>query len=82
MENTPDQVRAILQRELGNIAPEADLDTLAPTVDLREELDIDSFDFVRYIAAVSEALDVDVPEQDYMQFSTLQGAQNYLLNLP
>ncbi|GGO85786.1 hypothetical protein GCM10011348_35140 [Marinobacterium nitratireducens] len=74
-----EQILAILKRELGNIAPEADLDALEPSLDVREELDIDSFDFVRYIAAVCETLETDVPEQDYIEFSTLERAQRYLL---
>lgn len=77
----PEQIRAILKRELENIAPEADLDSLEPTVDIRDELDIDSFDFVRYITAVCEEPAVDVPEQDCMELSTLERAQKYLSKL-
>ncbi len=78
-QKSSERVLAILKRELENIAPEADLDALDPSLDVREELDIDSFDFVRYIAAVCEALGTDVPEQDYIEFSTLERAQQYLL---
>nr|WP_281419159.1 acyl carrier protein [Marinobacterium ramblicola] len=68
-----------MKRELSNIAPETDLDALESSADLREELDLDSFDFVRFITAVCAALDMDVPEQDYMQFSTLAQAEQYLI---
>ena len=78
MAKTPEQIRAILKQELGNIAPEAELDALDPSADIREELDIDSFDFVRYITAVCSALGGDVPELDYIEFSTLARAEQYL----
>lgn len=78
---TPEQIRAILLRELGNIAPEADLESLDSSVDVREELDIDSFDFVRFITAVCETLEVDVPEQDYIRFTSLDQAVTYLARL-
>lgn len=78
MAKTPEQIRTILKQELENIAPEADLEALEPSEDIREELDIDSFDFVRYITAVCNALGGDVPELDYIEFSTLERAEQYL----
>ncbi len=81
MNKTPEQIHVILQRELENIAPEADLGLLDNDVDIREELDIDSFDFVRYIAAVCEALEIDVPELEYIEFTSLSRAEKYLANL-
>ncbi|GAA0683440.1 hypothetical protein GCM10009104_05730 [Marinobacterium maritimum] len=78
LSKTPEQTHAILRRELENIAPEADLSQLDNDADIREELDIDSFDFVRYIAAVCDALELDVPELDYIEFTTLARAEKYL----
>ncbi len=81
MAGSVEQIREILKRELKNLAPEADLDALDPTVDIREELDIDSFDFARYITAISEALSVDVPDQDALKLSTLERAEQYLAKI-
>ncbi|WP_432698704.1 acyl carrier protein [Marinobacterium sp. YM272] len=81
MAKDSEQIRTVLKRELGNIAPEADLDTLDSSADIREELDIDSFDLVRYITAVCEELGMDVPEQDYIELTTLERAETYLLKL-
>src|SRR5690606_34749664 len=43
-----------LRRILHSIAPETDPAALPPDVDIREELDIDSMDFLRYATAGSE----------------------------
>ena len=71
-------VRAIVQEELGNIAPEIDLKTIDPSADLREALDIDSMDFLNFVTAVHHRLGIDVPELDYPKLVTLNGAICYL----
>lgn len=76
---TPEEIRAILLETLGGIAPEADLSRLDPKADLREELDIDSLDFLNAVIALHERLKVDIPERDYRRLSTLSGAIEYLL---
>jgi acyl carrier protein len=71
-------IRAVVQEELGNIAPEIDLATVNPAADLREALDIDSMDFLNFITAIHHRLGVDVPELDYPKLITLDGAVKYL----
>lgn len=71
-------VRSTVLAVLGRIAPEADLDTVPDDVDLREELDIDSIDFLNLMIGIHEALGVDVPEEDYPQCATLAGCVAYL----
>jgi acyl carrier protein len=79
---TPDQLKAVLLEEIGNIAPEADLTQLRPDADIREELDIDSIGFLNLIIAIGSRLKVQVPEKDYGRLGTLQGAVDYLAALP
>ena len=71
-------IRTVLQEELGNIAPEMDLQALDPSADLREALDIDSMDFLNFVIAVHGRLGVDIPELDYPKLVTLDGAVGYL----
>ncbi len=73
-----DEIRALVLRRLAEIAPEADLANLDPTVDIRDALDLDSMDFLRLATAVHESLGVDIPESDYRKISTLQGCIDYL----
>lgn len=73
-----EHLRQTLQGILVSVAPECDLQTLADDSDLREELDLDSMDFLRFVTRIHEVLRVDVPEADYRQLTTLGGAQRYL----
>jgi len=71
---TQPDIRAVVQEELSNIAPEINLSAINPTADLREVLDIDSMDFLNFVTAVHHRLGVDVPELDYTKLITLNGA--------
>ena len=75
---TEDEIRKVLQEELGNIAPEMDIEKLDASADLREALDIDSIDFLNFITALHKRLGIDVPELDYPKLFTLEGAVSYL----
>jgi acyl carrier protein len=71
-------LQKVLQEELNNIAPEADIAAVDPDADLREALDIDSMDFLNFITAIHHRLGIDVPEIDYPRLVTLKGAMEYL----
>ena len=74
---TEDEIRKVLQEELGNIAPEMDIEKLDDTADLREALDIDSIDFLNFVTALHKRLAIDVPELDYPKLFTFNGAVSY-----
>jgi acyl carrier protein len=76
---TEDELRKAVLDTLGDIAPEADLGALPPDKDLREELDIDSMDFLNFVIALHEKLGVDIPEADYPKLVTVDGAVGYLM---
>jgi acyl carrier protein len=73
-----EHIKDVILRVLGRIAPEADFTTLAPNIDLRDQLDIDSFDFLNLVIGLHEALSVDIPEADYAKLTTLDNAIAYL----
>jgi acyl carrier protein len=75
-----DELRDLIFEVLGGIAPEADPTTADPSADLRDELDLDSMDELNLITRVSERLGIDVPERDYPQMRSLDGALAYLAN--
>jgi len=75
---TPEEIKQVLFEELGNIAPEADPAAVDPDADLREELDIDSMDFLNLIIALHKRLKVEIPEADYAKLATVNGALGYL----
>lgn len=72
------ELREVVMNAILEIAPEADFDALDPEDGLREQLDLDSMDFLNVIIALHETLGIDIPEADYPQLFTLTGATNYL----
>lgn len=74
----PDEIRAHVVHALAKVAPEARSLTLAPAVNLRDQLDIDSMDFLNFVIALHGDLGVEIPETDYQHLVTLDGAVRYL----
>jgi len=75
---TEAQLKETIYKVLGQIAPEADLAQLASDADLRQALDIDSFDHLNFLIGLNEALGVEIPEADYGQLMTLADVVDYL----
>lgn len=75
---TPDEARAILFDELGNIAPEWDPAEIDPKEDIREAMDIDSMDVLNLVIALHKRTGIDIPESDYGKLVTIDGAIAYL----
>jgi acyl carrier protein len=75
---TTAEIRDTVLRILGEIAPEADPATIAPDVDFRDQLDLDSMDQLNFVIGVDEELGVDIPESDYPRLGTLDGFVAYL----
>lgn len=64
---------------LKSIAPEiepAELDTGAP---LRDQIDLDSMDYLNFIIGMHEKLKVEIPESDYQRLVSLDDIVSYLL---
>jgi len=72
------QAQAALFEALCTVAPELNPQDIAPDAPLREQVDIDSFDFLNVIIRLKELLGVEVPERDYAEFGTLERAVSYL----
>ncbi len=75
---TRDELTTLILATLGDIAPELELDSVDPARDLRDQLDIDSMDFLNLVIALHEKLAIDIPEADYPNLATLDGAAAYL----
>ena len=71
-------IRAAVLAALSEVAPEAELDRLEPGAELREVLDLDSIDFLRFVQRLAATTGVEVPESDYAQLATLEGVVAYL----
>lgn len=76
---TDSEARDVLLGALAEIAPETAGIPLEGDVDLAEQLDIDSMDFLNLVTAVSESTGIDIPERDYPRLRTLDEAVAYLI---
>lgn len=74
----PQEIRTNVLASLADVAPEADPAVLAPNADLRDALDIDSMDFLRFVVSLHDRLHVDIPEKDYPKVRTLDACVEYL----
>lgn len=75
---TTDEARAIVLRCLAEIAPDADLDSLAPDADMRRTLDLDSMDVFDLVAAIAEESGVEIPDRDIAQLVSVDAAADYV----
>jgi len=75
---TEDEIRTFIMESISDIAPDAEWDDVDPKQSLRDELDLDSMDFLALVRAIHERLEVDVPESDYAKIDSLDGCAAYL----
>jgi acyl carrier protein len=62
------EIRRTVFNLLADVAPEIESeDDLDLAANLREQVDLDSMDFLNLITALSERFGVDIPEKDYGQ---------------
>jgi acyl carrier protein len=75
---TDAELRALILKSIGEIAPEADLAAVDSSEDIRETFDLDSMDFINVVSALHKRTQVNIPEADYNQLYTLSSAVAYL----
>jgi acyl carrier protein len=75
---TESEIRETALRALGEIAPEIDPRAIEPDEPFRDQLDIDSMDFLNFLVALDEELGVQIPEADYGKLDTLNRLVEYL----
>jgi acyl carrier protein len=72
-----DEIRVALLRILQEMVPEEDVTKLKPDVRIRDQIDLDSMDFVNFLIAVDEQFGVETPEKDYPKLATLDKCVAY-----
>jgi acyl carrier protein len=71
-----EEIRKIVLVELKRIAPE--LEDVAPAKPLRDQVDLDSMDWLNFLVALNERLKIEIPEADYRKLGTLDQVVAYL----
>jgi acyl carrier protein len=75
---TPAEVETVIKEALGQVAPGAGTDSLPPDADLRDTLELDSLDFLRFVEILSERTGERIDEDDYPQLATMSSAVKFL----
>jgi acyl carrier protein len=73
-----EDIADLVRSALFSVAPEVESQTLDPDANFRDQMDLDSMDFLNFVIALHEATGIDVPEKDYPQLASLNGCIEYL----
>lgn len=72
------QATQVIEDVLGQVAPDADLTSLAPDADLRDTLELDSLDFLSFVEGLSKRVGHRIEEDDYPKLATLASAATFI----
>jgi len=79
MDMTAAEVKTLVLGIISDIAPDEDVSSVDPEVRLRDQLDLDSMDFLDIVMELRKRHKIEVPEEDYMELASLAGCVRYLL---
>lgn len=73
-----EEVRQAVFQILADVAPEADMTELQPDVNFRDQIEMDSVDYLALMLGLEDRLGITIPETDYPKLSSLGGCLDYL----
>ncbi|MCB9092212.1 MAG: acyl carrier protein [Halobacteriovoraceae bacterium] len=73
-----EQVKKEIINIIADIAPDENLDSLDGAKSLRDQLDLDSMDFLDIVMELRKRHQIEVPQEDYPKLATLDGCVEYL----
>ena len=78
---TPAEIKAEILDILSDIAPDEDLTQVREDLPFREQLSLDSMDFLDIVMELRKRHRVQIPEDDYIQLASLGSTVKYLTPL-
>jgi acyl carrier protein len=75
---TRDEIKNVLLEIIKDIDEDASFHLLKPDQSLRDQLDLDSMDFLDIVMELRRRYKLQIPEEDYLEFATLDGCVSYL----
>lgn len=75
---TRDEIKDVILEIIEDIDEEADFATLDADAPLRDQLDLDSMDFLDIVMELRKRYKLQIPEEEYPQLATLASCVNYL----
>jgi acyl carrier protein len=76
-----EEIQTAVKDIIQTVAPDEDLSNLDASGKLREQIELDSMDFLDIVMELRKRYGVHVPEADYKELATLDGCVNYLAPL-
>lgn len=76
-----EQIREVVLGILERIAPDEDLSGLRDDVAFREQMELDSMDFLDIVMELRKQYRVQIPEEDYENLRTMDSTVDYLIPL-
>jgi acyl carrier protein len=76
---TIDEIKNIILEIIQDIDDEADFTNLNPSGPLRDQLDLDSMDFLDIVMELRKRYQIQIPEADYPELATLDSCVSYLM---
>ena len=76
---TIDEIKNVVLEIIQDIDDEADFTNLNPSEALRDQLDLDSMDFLDIVMELRKRYQIQIPEADYSQLATLDSCVSYLM---
>ncbi|HUX48341.1 MAG TPA: acyl carrier protein [Dehalococcoidia bacterium] len=75
---TKEEIKSVLMEIVAEIIPDEDLTNLKGDIPIREQVELDSMDFLDIIMELRKRYSIEVPEDDYMQLATIDSSVAYL----
>ncbi len=75
---TDQDIRQIIIDIIQVVSPDADVSNLADDVRLRDQLELDSMDFLDIVMELRKRHKVEVPKEDYQELASLNSCVAYL----
>ena len=75
---TKDDCKKLVIDIISDIAPDEDLTAIKPEIKLRDQLQLDSMDFLDIVMELRKRHGIEVPENDYGQLASLESCAEYL----
>ena len=75
---TREEVRQAVVDILEDIAPDEDVSSIKDDVTLREQMDLDSMDFLDIVMELRKRFNIEVPESDYQELVSMDSCIQYL----
>jgi len=75
---SPSEIREEVLDILSDIAPDEDLSQLDDNVRFREQLELDSMDFLDIVMELRKRHRIQIPEDDYINLASMDSTVTYL----